>query len=272
MSFAIISAISLMCVDAAMAARPIEYAPVAVTEDAAPPERRQIAFLQDGAGANENESGDDAAVSAPPVEEIGSAPVTGAPAPGDAFDGPLVFEGEDDDAVTARLINYIEGIDSLAGDFTQISPTGVISTGRFYLRRPGLLRFEYEPPTPLLIVANGGIVYVRDEALETTDSYPVGRTPLKFLLRKNLELDDVEIRAVDRGEDTLAVTFGSDDDETEGEITIITSAPEFSLERWIVRDLQNGITVVALENVESGGRLANRLFEVPEAGGRFLKN
>ena len=185
---------------------------------------------------------------------------------------PLVFEDESDEAVAERLISYLEGLDTLQGDFTQIAPSGAISTGRFFLRRPGFLRFEYEPPTPLLIVANGGLVYVRDEALETTDSYPVGKTPLKFLLRRRIDRDDANIVSVDRGIDTIAVTLSSTEEETEGELTIIARAPEMSLTRWIVRDLQNGITVVTLDNVEEGVRLANRLFQVPESGGQFLKN
>ena len=188
------------------------------------------------------------------------------------FDGPLAYDGESDDAVVARLRDYLENIDTLQGDFTQIAPSGAISAGKFYLRRPGLLRFEYEPPTPLLIVANGGLVYVRDEALETTDSYPVGKTPLKFLLRKKIEMEDAKIVGVDRGVDTVSVTFASQDDETEGELSVVVSAPEMELKRWIVRDLQNGITVVTLENVVEGERLASRLFEAPDAGGMFLKD
>ncbi len=185
---------------------------------------------------------------------------------------PLVFEGESDDAVAERLIGYLEELETLQGDFTQISPSGAVSTGRFYLRRPGFLRFEYDPPTPLLIVANGGLVYVHDEALETTDSYPVGKTPLKFLLRKSIDRDEANVVTVDRGIDSVAVTLASNEEETEGELTIIARAPEMTLTRWVVRDLQNGITVVTLDNVEEGVRLANRLFRAPEAGGQFLKN
>ena len=132
------------------------------------------------------------------------------------------------------------------------------------------MRFEYEPPTPLLLVANGGMVYVRDEALETTDSYPVGKTPLKFLLSKKINRDDAKVIQVDRGIDTVAVTFASSDEETEGELTLIATAPDFALRRWIVRDLQGGATIVTLENVKSGERLANSLFAAPDAGGRFL--
>lgn len=81
---------------------------------------------------------------------------------------------------------------------------------------------------------------------------------------------DARIVSVDRGVDTVAVTFASDDEETEGELTLIADAPDLNLRRWIVRDLQGGITVVTLDNVIYGERLANNLFRAPEAGGRFL--
>lgn len=285
MNIALLSAISLVCADVA-ATMPLVNEP-ALSPQAAPaiesvavvPEI-SVATLQETPSAEpeaepEAESvrklereigtGDRKAIS----DEDFQASIIEA----EAEDMPLVFAGESDDGVVEKLRDYLEGIKTLQGDFTQIAPSGAISEGRFYLRRPGLLRFEYGPPSPLLIVANGGLVYVHDEALETTDSYPVNKTPLKFLLRRKIDLeDDVSVVNVDRGVDNLAVTFASKDDETEGELTVIVSAPEMTLRRWIVRDLQNGITVVTLENVIQGERLSNRLFETPDAGGRFLKD
>lgn len=184
----------------------------------------------------------------------------------------LVFANESDDALAERVLASLEAIDTLQGEFTQIAPSGAISTGRFYLRRPGLLRFEYDAPSPLLIVATGGTVFVRDEALETTDSYPVGRTPLKFLLKKRIELDDAKVVAVDRSADSAAVTFASEDEETEGELSVVVRAPDLQLEEWIVRDPQNGVTIVTLDNVVAGEPIPNRLFAAPRADSPFLKN
>ncbi|MEM9618559.1 MAG: outer membrane lipoprotein carrier protein LolA [Pseudomonadota bacterium] len=256
MTLAMLSAISLICVDMTIAATP---ASSMVTPDPAP-----IVLAQ----ADIEEPAETLEPAPKTVETLADDAVSDE----EAFPETLAFDGESDEAVVERLVGYLEGLDTLAGDFTQIAPSGAISSGRFYLRRPGLLRFEYDPPTPLLIVANGGLVYVRDEALETTDSYPVGKTPLKFLLRKRIDRDDANVVAVDRGVDTVAVTLASNEEETEGELTIIARAPEMTLTRWIVRDLQNGITVVTLDNVEEGVRLANRLFQTPDAGGQFLKN
>ena len=271
MSIAMLSAISLICADVAFpasaltvaAAQPAPGSQVdageAVQAVAAPTEPRADAPVVVAQGED---------VASDPASE----PVAETVSEEELFNDPLVFEGESDEQIVARLEAYLEDLTTLSGDFTQVSPSGGVTTGKFYLRRPGLLRFEYDPPTPLLIVANGGMIYVRDEALETTDSYPVGTTPLKFLLRRKVDLEDAQVMSVDRGVDNVAVTFASTDDETEGELTVIVSAPEMQLTRWVVRDIKNGITVVALDNVKSSERLANRLFETPDAGGLFLKN
>ncbi len=268
MNFAVMTAISAICVESALFGTPVVVAQqagaaIAVAEEAPTPAQSQNETLIEELPAPRPEDLD-----AAPVQNTGDNIILD----DEQFSGPLAFEGESDDAVVARLVDYIETIDTLQGDFTQISPSGAVSEGRFYLRRPGRVRFEYDPPTPLLIVANSGMVYVRDDALETTDSYPVGRTPLKFLLGDKVELGDAEVVGVDRGVDSLAVTLASKDEETEGEISIIVAAPEMRLKRWIVRDAQNGITVVHLDNVVPGERLANRLFRAPDAGGQFLKN
>ena len=269
MNFAILSAIALICVDASLPAPAVALAAVQAAPDSdpdpAPPAEIDDSVALRGVQTQPIEIDETAA----PGEDAADETAVSAE---ELFSEELVFEGESDDQVVTRLQDYLESVTTLTGDFTQVAPSGAISSGKFYLRRPGLLRFEYDPPTPLLIVANGGMVYVRDEALETTDSYPASTTPLKFLLRKKVDLDDAVVVGVDRGVDNLAVTFASTDAETEGELTVIVSAPEMQLTRWIVRDIQNGITVVALDNVTAGRRLSNRLFETPDAGGMFLDN
>lgn len=183
-----------------------------------------------------------------------------------------VFEDKSDEEVIALAIAYLEELDTLNGKFYQQAPSGTLSTGKFFIRRPGLLRFEYDPPTPLLIVANGGVVFVRDEALKTTDSYPVGRTPLKFLLRKKIDLDKADIVNLERGPDAIAITLSARDEETEGELSLVFTAPEINLIRWVVRDARNGLTIVDLTDVVQDERLNNNLFRIPETQSPFLKN
>ena len=69
-------------------------------------------------------------------------------------------------------------IRTLAADFIQIAPDGAISRGRFYLKRPGRFRFEYEPPAPVLIVADGTYVNYFDIEQGQLSQIGVYSTPL----------------------------------------------------------------------------------------------
>ena len=192
------------------------------------------------------------------------------PKPDPAPAAALPFDGETDAAVADKVLRYLEGLTTLSGDFVQTAPNGAVATGKFYLRRPGQVRFDYDEPSPITIVATGGLVYVENAELETTDSYPLKKTPLKFLLSKKIDIGDATLKSVERAEDAVAITYASIDEETEGEITLILSAPTLSIEQWAIRDPQGGVTVVALQSVVDGPKLENRLFRAPEAGGAFI--
>lgn len=184
---------------------------------------------------------------------------------------PVAFSGLSDEAVAAQALSHIESLTTLTGDFVQTAPSGAVVTGKVYLRRPGQIRFDYDDPSPITIVATGGLVYVENSDLETTDSYPLKKTPLRFLLSKKIDIGDATLKSVDRQPETVAVTYASSEEDAEGEITLVFSAPDFSIEQWAVRDQQGGVTVVALAGVTQGGTLENRLFRAPEAGGAFIK-
>ncbi|MBY0422498.1 MAG: outer membrane lipoprotein carrier protein LolA, partial [Parvularculaceae bacterium] len=171
-----------------------------------------------------------------------------------------------------RVFAYLDGMTTLQGAFTQVSPNGAATDGVFYLKRPGLLRFDYAPPSPLKIVANGGLVYVRDDKLETTDSYPLGQTPLKFLLKKRVEVSDIRVASVERTADQVAVAFSSADAQTEGRLVAVFAAPNLALKQWAIHDAQGGVTVVTLRDVVGGKNIPNRVFATPETSSPFLKN
>ncbi len=184
----------------------------------------------------------------------------------------LAFADLDDQAVADAALKSIEGMTTLSAKFRQTAPSGAIATGDVNLRRPGQVRFDYDDPSPITIVATGGIVYVENADLETTDSYPLGKTPLKFLLSKRIDLRDAALAGVERYEDAVAVTWESTDEETEGSLTLYMSAPDLAIRQWAVSDAQGGVTLVELDEAKLGEKLDNRLFRAPEAGGAFIRN
>lgn len=186
--------------------------------------------------------------------------------------GPLVFEGKSDEEIFDLAIDYLQELKTMTADFTQTAPSGNISTGRLQLSRPGRLRFDYDDPNPTLIVATQGVVYLHDIDLETTDSYPVRRTPLKFLLSRRIDKDEAVLSEVIRTENSFSLSLSSKGEETEGQLVLVFEAPELVMRRWAVFDARGGLTVVDLDNVAEGVKLANNAFRVPKAGGAFLRD
>ena len=183
---------------------------------------------------------------------------------------PVVFSDLDDAAVLQRAVEYIQGIDTLEARFRQFSDNGGLGEGVVKLKRPGLMKFTYDPPTPLEVLANNGLVYVTDKELETTDTYPVRETPLKFLLRRKVDADDLQLVSVDRGADEVTLRLRSSETALEGSIALVFAAPDLELRRWMVLEPDGGSTLVMLADVKEGVSLSNREFRAPEVGGTFL--
>ena len=205
--------------------------------------------------------------------ELRPAVVDAAPAvveePVQATEDPATFEDpallEDAAAIRAvadRVFDYIESIDTMRGRFLQLGPYDELQEGAFYLRRPGRIRFEYDPPNPLLVVADGSFVVVEDRDLETTDRAPIRATPLKYLLRRKIDRDALQVVAIEETPDTLAVTVSSDDDEAQGALTLVLAQPALELRQWSVTDPQGLVTTVSLSNLVRGERLDPALFVV----------
>jgi hypothetical protein len=91
-------------------------------------------------------------------------------------------------AIIDRVNNYLSGIQVLSGRFVQVGPNGARTQGDFYISKPGRVRFEYDDPSPIELIADGQSVVVRDRKLATQDVYPLSQTPLRFLLADHVDL------------------------------------------------------------------------------------
>ena len=87
-------------------------------------------------------------------------------------------------ALVAKVSTYLTSVQVLTGNFVQVGPDGRRTTGELYIQKPGKVRFEYDPPSPIDIIADGQSVVVRDRQLATQDLYPLSQTPLRFLLSR----------------------------------------------------------------------------------------
>jgi outer membrane lipoprotein-sorting protein len=153
----------------------------------------------------------------------------------------------------------------MTGGFTQIDPNGDAEEGKFYIEKPGRMRFEYNPPTPTLIVSDGTTVAVKNTKLDTTDRYPLVSTPLDIVLSDHLDLKtNDQVTGVSREGNSLVLKARSADKNVQGEITIVFSDPGLELRQWTVVDPQGLATTVALRDVEKDAKLSPSLFVLEE--------
>ena len=151
------------------------------------------------------------------------------------------------------------------GQFIQTNIDGSISTGSFALNRPGRVRFEYDDPTPVLIVSDGTTVAIEDKDLETVDRVPIGSTPLGLILSPRLDVnDDVEILSVSQNTDRIGVRVSDATGELEGTLTMVFDKTSYELLGWLAVDGNLQTTVVDLVNIETNVRVDPRLFRLNE--------
>ncbi|MFN4229137.1 LolA family protein [Parvibaculum sp.] len=203
----------------------------------------------------------------------GGATAKAQPAAEMAADGQERALGEEDRLALSEASAYLTSLESMQGDFLQVGPDGSVAEGRFYLRRPGKLRFEYEPPENLLVVADGTWVAVKDSSA-AAQRYPIASTPLSLILGKNVDLaEEARVLNVEEQPGSLLVTLADRSGEAPGQITLIFDRPKMQLRQWVVTDVQGLQTTVALRNVETGIRADNSLFVLrddqrPDIGSR----
>ena len=158
---------------------------------------------------------------------------------------------------------YLNGITTLKARFLQISPNGTSAEGDAYLSRPGKLRMQYDPPSPLLVVADGSFLIVFDRQLGEPSYLPLNSTPAGILVRAGVSLNsgDVAVTRVVRLPGVIRISMVEADDPTAGEITLVFSDAPFALRQWQVKDAQSQITTVSLFEAENGLTLDPKLFQ-----------
>jgi len=167
-----------------------------------------------------------------------------------------------DQADLARIETYLDSLRTLKAHFLQVAPNGAISQGTAWLDRPGRMRFQYDPPSPLLLVAGHGLVVFYDKSLNQTSNIPIGQTPLGILLAEHVHLQgDVTVTAMQRLPGQIQVSLVRTTSPGDGTLTLVFSDNPLVLRQWTVLDAQRQETRVTLYNVETGGQFDQKLFQ-----------
>jgi len=167
-------------------------------------------------------------------------------------------------AQAAKVSNYLSSLQTLTGNFVQVGPDGSKTKGDFYIQKPGKVRFEYDPPTPIEIIADGSSLAVRDRNLTTQDIYPLSQTPLRFLLSDRIDLmKDTNVVNVTSDDVFISVTI----EERQAlvgtsRLMLMIGAKDGLLKQWTVTDPQGYDTTVAVYNLDTTKKVDPGLFKI----------
>ncbi|MFT3728601.1 MAG: outer-membrane lipoprotein carrier protein LolA [Terricaulis sp.] len=174
---------------------------------------------------------------------------------------PVDLSGADRDQAIARANSSLNVLQRLQGRFTQTSPNHTISTGAFYLQRPGKVRFEYDPPATLLIVSDGSVVSMRNSAMHTTDRTPLRSTPLNMILKSQIDMArDARVTRVARWPEGTMISVTDPQGHVAGRLTLFFYGDNYELRVWDVTDVTGSRTRVALSDITQPGSLDPSLF------------
>lgn len=166
---------------------------------------------------------------------------------------------------------YINGIATMQARFLQTNPDGGTLEGDLYIARPGKMRLVYDPPTPMLLVADGVFLIYVDTEMNDASHINLGDTPAGLLLKENLSFTgaDVRLGGVQLGAGIVEVTTSMASDPAAGTLTLVFSDAPFELRQWRVVDAQNKEVVVTLFDAKRGVKLDQSLFryDARKAGG-----
>ncbi|MXQ08513.1 outer membrane lipoprotein carrier protein LolA [Alphaproteobacteria bacterium GH1-50] len=164
-----------------------------------------------------------------------------------------------------RISAYLNGLRTAEAGFTQVNDDGTLSTGTLYIKRPGRMRFEYNPPEELLVMAGAGQIGIFDgkSNLGKAERYPLSQTPLNVILERNVDLARRNM-VVGKSYDGTATTVVAQDPEHPeyGTIALKFTADPVELRQWVVTDGQGAVTTVILGEMRKGGELSSTLFNI----------
>jgi outer membrane lipoprotein-sorting protein len=167
-------------------------------------------------------------------------------------------------AQAAKVSSYLSSLQTLVGNFVQVGPDGSKTKGDFYIQKPGKVRFEYDAPSPIAIIADGSSVAVRDRKLATQDIYPLSQTPLRFLLSDRIDLlKDTNVVSVTADDLFISVTI----EEKQAligtsRLMLMIGTKDGQLKQWTVTDPQGYDTTVAVYNLDSSKKVDPGLFKI----------
>ena len=161
-----------------------------------------------------------------------------------------------------RIADHFAGVATMTGEFVQFGPRGEQTGGKFYIQRPGKIRFNYDAPSGYRVISDGKSVVIDNKKLNTMDLYPLSKTPLKLLLDRRIDLSGNKVKSVREENDLTTIRLADKSVFGNSEITMMFDPKSYELRQWTITDAQGKDTTVMIFNVQEGVRFDPAIFTV----------
>jgi outer membrane lipoprotein-sorting protein len=166
-------------------------------------------------------------------------------------------------AVAQQIADHFSSVKTMSGEFVQFGPRGEQTGGKFFLERPGKIRFNYEAPSPMRVISDGKSVVIGNQKLKTWDIYPLSKTPLALLLDNRIDLKSKMVRDVKEEADLITIKLGDRSVFADSTITMMFDPKSYELRQWTITDNQGKDTSVMIFNTQTGVAFDKTVFAVP---------
>lgn len=181
------------------------------------------------------------------------------------FAGPLVTAGHaqaSSAAVAQRIADHFARVKTMMGEFVQFGPRGEQTGGKFYIERPGKVRFNYEAPASLKVTSDGKTLVLENTRLKTAEIYSLSQTPLKVLLDNSIDLSGGRLKSVREETDLTTIQLADKSTFGDSTITLMFDPASYELRQWTITDGQGKDTTVMIFNVQEGVRFDPSVFAI----------
>ncbi|OQM77143.1 outer membrane lipoprotein carrier protein LolA [Manganibacter manganicus] len=165
-------------------------------------------------------------------------------------------------AAAQAIADHFSSVKTMTGEFVQFGPRGEQTGGKFYLERPGRIRFNYNGSSKFQVISDGKSVVILNEKMRTSDLYPLSKTPLKLLLEDHIDLSGNKVTGVKQEDDLTTIQLSDKSVFGNAKITMMFDPKTYDLRQWTITDAQGKDTTVMIFNVQKGVTFADNTFEI----------
>jgi outer membrane lipoprotein-sorting protein len=169
-----------------------------------------------------------------------------------------------------KIADHFSSVKSMSGEFVQFGPNNQQTGGKFFLERPGKIRFNYEGKSNFRVISDGKSVVILNQRLKTSDLYPLSKTPLKLLLDTKIDLSGGRVKAIKEESDLTTIQLADKSVFGNSKITMMFDPKSYDLRQWTITDAQGKDTTVMIYNTKEGVSFPADTFAIDYKANREL--